>query len=349
MQEPRGFDFAVLSRIKADLQLPVKPLAYVVCYHTCCDRNYKRYKQIHYQTPPSFGGTSDHYDYTLSVTLCQFTTQGGAALKRRKLISAAMALLLLTACADDSVPANGYISAESSTADSPETEAAATAQTTTPAQTTTAAAAAEQTKEQTTVPLLTPINGNIDYIAFDSRIDEIAAYCADLISAREKAANLYLNGALSNTPKTWGRTTDYYELYGLGNSYHSAQAELLITTPDLARLGVMLAGDGSLNGKRVLSSEAVELINTTFFPDKGMGFDMGLTVRKYNGSIVEGRCIYGHPGQALGSVNGLFYDPADGTGVAICSVGCSSSVNAANGVYTLLDKCVKEVYRVFFD
>ena len=185
--------------------------------------------------------------------------------------------------------------------------------------------------------------------AFFKPLGMDAAYCADLISARENAANLYLNGTLSNTPKTWGRTTDYYELYGLGNSYHTAQAELLITTPDLARLGVMLAGDGSLNGKRVLSSEAVELINTTYFSDKGMGFDMGLTVRKYNGDLVAGRTVYGHPGKALGSVNGLYYDPADGTGVAICSVGCSDSVNGSNGVYTLLDKCVKEVYRVFFD
>lgn len=176
-----------------------------------------------------------------------------------------------------------------------------------------------------------------------------AAYCADLIAARQNAANLYEKGAVVGMPKSWGRTSAYYELYGLGDSYHTAQGELLITPADLARLGVILAGDGSLNGVRIISEEAVELINTTFFSDEEMYFDMGLAVRKYNGNFVPNRTIYGHPGQAWGSVNGLYYDPTDGTGVAICSVGCSIDTNEDNGVYILLDKCVKEVYRVFFD
>lgn len=176
-----------------------------------------------------------------------------------------------------------------------------------------------------------------------------AAYCINLIAARDNAANLYEDGSVVSTPRSWGRTTEYYELYGLGNSYHTAQSELIITPTDLARLGVILAGDGSTGGVRIISEEAVELINTTFFSDEEMDFDMGLTVRKYNGNFVPNRTIYGHPGQALGSVNGLYYDPADGTGVAICSVGCSIETNDDNGVYVLLDECVNEVYRVFFD
>ena len=175
-----------------------------------------------------------------------------------------------------------------------------------------------------------------------------AAYCVDLIGSRENAANLYQDGELVGMPKNWGRTTAYYELYGLGNSYHSSQGELLITTADLARLGVILAGDGSLNGVRIISEEAVKLINTTAFSDDKQPFDMGLAVRKYNGNFVPDRTIYGHPGQAWGSVNGLYYDPEDGTGVAICSVGCSIEVNEDNGVYLLLDKCVNEVYGTFF-
>ena len=175
-----------------------------------------------------------------------------------------------------------------------------------------------------------------------------AGYCADLISARHNAANLYQGGELAGAPKTWGRSTAYYESYGLGNSYHTAQCELLITPTDLARLGIVLAGDGSVDGVRVLSEEAVNAMNATYYTNNALPFDMGLCVRKYNGNLVKGRTIHGHPGQALGSVNGLYYDPSDGTGVAICSTGCDPSFNVENEVYTLLDECVNTVYKTFF-
>ena len=175
-----------------------------------------------------------------------------------------------------------------------------------------------------------------------------AGYCIDLIANRDNVANLYAYGKLKDTPKSWGRTTGYYESYGLGNSYLTAQCELLITPSDLARLGVVLAGDGSVDGVRVLSEEAVNAINATYYTEATLPFDMGLCVRKYNGNLVKGRTIYGHPGQAYGSVNGLYYDPSDGTGVAICSVGCAASANVENGVYDLPDQCVNAVYETFF-
>ena len=176
-----------------------------------------------------------------------------------------------------------------------------------------------------------------------------AGYCIDLINNRDNAASLYSYGTLLYTVRSWGRTSAYYESYGLGNSYLSAQCELLITPTDLAKLGIVLSGDGTVDGKTALSREAVNLINETYFIGDSMDFDMGLSVRKYKGNFVPNRTIYGHPGQAYGSVNGLYYDPSDGTGVAICSVGCSVALNEDNGVYVLLDKCVKEVYGVFFD
>ena len=176
-----------------------------------------------------------------------------------------------------------------------------------------------------------------------------AGYCIDLIENRDNAANLYAYGSLLYTPKSWGRTTAYYEGYGLGNSYLTAQCELLITPCDLARLGIVLAGDGSVDGVRILSEDAVNEMNTVYYSDDSMDFDMGLNVRVYDGNFVEGRTIHGHAGQAFGCVNGLYYDPSDGTGVAICSVGCPASANEENGVYILLDECVNAVYETFFD
>lgn len=176
-----------------------------------------------------------------------------------------------------------------------------------------------------------------------------AGYCIDLIQNRDNAANLYAYGSLLYTPKSWGRTTTYYESYGLGNSYLTAQCELLITPTDLARLGIVLAGDGSVDGVRVLSEDAVNAMNKVYYADASMDFDMGLCVRVYNENFVEGRVIHGHAGQAFGCVNGLYYDPSDGTGVAICSVGCPASVNEENGVYILSDECVNTVYETFFN
>ena len=175
-----------------------------------------------------------------------------------------------------------------------------------------------------------------------------AGYCIDLIGSRDNAANLYNYGDLQFSPKSWGRTTAYYESYGLGNSYLSAQCELLITTADLARLGILLAGDGSVDGISILSKDAVNAMNATYYTDDDLEFDMGLCVRKYNENLVSGRMIHGHPGLAYGSVNGLFYDPSDGTGVAICSIGSPPSVNEDNGVYELLNECVNIVYDTFF-
>ena len=110
---------------------------------------------------------------------------------------------------------------------------------------------------------------------------------------------------------------------------------------------MMISSGGSYNGTQILSQEAADLINSVWFRTGG-AFDMGLSVRIYDGTIVSGRTIYGHPGQALGNVCGLYYDPSDGTGIAVCTNGCSSST-AGNGVYTILNDSVKAAYSCWFD
>ncbi len=174
-----------------------------------------------------------------------------------------------------------------------------------------------------------------------------AGYAIDQISDRSRIANVYLGGELNYTPKHSFRDCEYYRGYELGESYFTANTELLISCPDLARIGMMISGDGSFNGKHILSPEAVKLVNSVWYKTGG-SFDMGLCTRIYDGNIVEGRTIYGHPGQALGNVCGLYYDPSDGTGVAICTSG-SSSGTADNGVYSILNNCIKAAYNCWFD
>ncbi len=187
------------------------------------------------------------------------------------------------------------------------------------------------------------------YDAVFSKLDMDAAYCADMLEDRSRCANLYKNGELEEQPKHWGRTTGYYERFGLGNSYLTAQCELLITPKDLARLGIVISGDGSVDGVQILSQKAVDLINTEYYSDESLPFDVGLSTRIYRGNFIEGRTIYGHSGAALGNVCGLYYDPSDGTGIAICTSGCTVSADAENGIFNVIEDCTEAVYDTFFE
>lgn len=182
--------------------------------------------------------------------------------------------------------------------------------------------------------------------ALFSKLDMNAAYCADLLKDREKCANLYENDEEIHTPKTWGRSTAYYERFGLGNSYLSAQCELLISAVDLARLGILLSGNGSVDGVEILSQSAVDMINTPYAESEE--FSLGLLNRIYPDTVVPGRTICGHPGFALGNICGLFYDPSDGTGIALCTNSCYSR-KSENGIYGILDESIKLTYQTFFD
>lgn len=171
-----------------------------------------------------------------------------------------------------------------------------------------------------------------------------AGYVIDLIDDKESCAKIYdLDGEIFNVSE-WGRTSEYYEAFGLGNSYYSAQCELIITASDLARFGIALSGDGSFDGKRVLSEESVNAINNNYI--SAPNFDMGLNVRIYD-DLVDGRIIYGHPGNALGCVTGLYYDPSDGTGIAFLTNRCLPYTEE-NGVYSAIYDAVTEAYDCFF-
>lgn len=171
-----------------------------------------------------------------------------------------------------------------------------------------------------------------------------AGYLIDLIEDKESCATIYdYDGEIFHVP-TWKRNRKYYESFGLGNSYMTAQCELIITASDLARLGIVLSGDGTLYGKTVLSENAVEAMNKSYFsaPD----FDMGLNVRIYD-NLIEGRTMYGHPGNALGAITGLFYDPSDGTGIAFVTNRCSV-VTDDNGFYKAIKDTLEAAYECYF-
>ena len=172
-----------------------------------------------------------------------------------------------------------------------------------------------------------------------------AAYVIDQIGDKESCAYIYdYDGEIFPVP-TWGRTQHYYESFGLGNSYLQAQCELLISAHDLALIGIALAGDGTVNGVRLLSEESIKKMHTKYVDTDNFG--MGLNVRIYDDNFVKGRTICGHPGNALGAITGMFYDRADRTGVVFLTNRCYFSVKET-GIYSAADAIVNAAYELVF-
>ena len=176
-----------------------------------------------------------------------------------------------------------------------------------------------------------------------------AGYIIDQIEDKESCAVIYDHDGVVYNVSEWDRDREYYESFGLGNSYLEAQGELLITPADLARLGTALAGDGTIRecgGKRVISEKSLEQMHNTYIETDNFG--MGLNVRKYSGTLVPGREMYGHPGNALGAITGIFYDRSDRTGVVILTNRSNYFLDEKTGLYRTLTDTVREIYDSFF-
>jgi len=171
-----------------------------------------------------------------------------------------------------------------------------------------------------------------------------AAYLRTLIKDADNIAKIYKDGVLEHNVKTWGRTETLYDKIPLGQSYGLAECELIISAYDLARFGIVLSGDGSVDGIAVLSPESVSEMNAPYISDGLKSYGLGLNM---NNNVVQGRTITGHPGQALGMVGGLYFDSSDGTGVAILTNGCSVGMSN-NGMYAINNAIVVSVYDWFF-
>jgi CubicO group peptidase (beta-lactamase class C family) len=176
-----------------------------------------------------------------------------------------------------------------------------------------------------------------------------AAYLRTFIKDTESIANIYDGGAFAFNPRTWGRTESLYDKIPLGQSYGVAECELIISATDLARLAIILAGDGSLEGQQILSPKTVEMMRTPFMPGDIYNervYALGLRV---HGGLANGsRIMTGHSGEALGMISGVYFDPLDQTGVAIITNGASGA-RVESGMSALNDETTKAVYKYFFD
>ena len=117
--------------------------------------------------------------------------------------------------------------------------------------------------------------------------------------------------------------------------YRTSIGSLYISLAGLEKLGQALAGDGSVDGVRVLSSQAVRLmrLDQSALPGSSVtgSSPYGLCVYRFTDS--DGITWYGHQGRWEGLLTDLFFEPNTQTVVVFVLDGVKAAYNG-NGIHT---------------
>ena len=109
--------------------------------------------------------------------------------------------------------------------------------------------------------------------------------------------------------------------------YRVTVGSLLIRPRDLMKLGIALCGDGTVDGVRVLSEEAIAMMRSEHSLDTdGITAESPytfFTIRQ--DTLFEGRRVYGHQGTDEGVVCNLYVEPESELVLVVMSNGCKSS------------------------
>ena len=165
-----------------------------------------------------------------------------------------------------------------------------------------------------------------------------AAYSATQLAEPEYIAATYnKDGSLYAAPSYMLRQ-EYVQEATPDTHYRVTIGSLLIRPRDLARLGIALCGDGTVDGVRVLSKEAVmamrqehSLETDGITPDSPYTF---FTIRQ--DTLFEGLRVYGHQGTDEGIVCNLYVEPEHSLVIAVMTNGCQSKRD--NGIMRISRK-----------
>lgn len=179
-------------------------------------------------------------------------------------------------------------------------------------------------------------------------LDMNASYVAEGLKEGTRVAKMHFFGLPQEEydPSTWEYDEAFYRSFGLGNQYRLAHGNLLTSAKDLAKLGIVLAGDGSYQDIRILKETTLDLIRYKRFNASSV-YGMGLNTDIYDNNMVNGRLLYGHTGQAYDAISALLYDPNDQSGVVIITNHCLN--NKTNGITNLIHDITNCAYNYLID
>ena len=154
-----------------------------------------------------------------------------------------------------------------------------------------------------------------------------AAYSASQLAEPEYIAATYKkDGSLYAAPSYMLRQ-EYLQEAAPDIHYRTTIGSLLIRPRDLARLGVALCGDGTVDGQRVLSGEAVMAMRQEHSPETdGITADSPytfFTIRQ--NTLFDGLRVYGHQGTDEGIVCNLYVEPENQLVITVMTNGCKSN------------------------
>ena len=153
-----------------------------------------------------------------------------------------------------------------------------------------------------------------------------AAYTATQLEEPEYlTATYHKDGSLYIAPSYALRQT--YDAQATPDThYRVTVGSLLIRPRDLTRLGIALCSDGTVDGVRVLSEDAIAMMRqeqseetTGITSDSPYSF---FTIRQ--DTLLEGRRVYGHQGTDEGIVCNLYVEPESQTVFCVMTNGCKT-------------------------
>lgn len=153
-----------------------------------------------------------------------------------------------------------------------------------------------------------------------------AAYHATLLKDPENLTATYnQDGSLYAAPSYLLRQR-YRQEASPDTHYRLTIGSLLIRPKDLAKLGIALCGDGTVDGVRVLSEEAIAAMRQEHsLETDGITAESPytfFTIRQ--DTLFEGRRVYGHQGTDEGIVCNLYVEPQSGLVIVVMSNGCKT-------------------------
>ena len=151
-----------------------------------------------------------------------------------------------------------------------------------------------------------------------------AAYSATQLREPEYiVATYHQDGDLLHAP-SYMLSQEYDATANPDEHYRITVGSLLIRPRDLARLGIAVCGDGTLDGRRVLSEEALMRMRQEQSPET-----TGITSKSpysffciRQDGVLKNHRVYGHQGTSEGIVCNLYFEPETETVFCVMTNGC---------------------------
>lgn len=173
-----------------------------------------------------------------------------------------------------------------------------------------------------------------------------AAYSASLLANPEDVPGLYRNGKLYRAAGNYTGET-YEDFADPERHYRTTVYDLWIRSRDLAKIAILLCGDGSYQGIELLSPATIDMMRQD---QSSLGKSVtgaspyGLFLER-NTFLLPGRTIYGHQGMGKNAIQNVYFDPETQFVFVLLTNGCSLKRDNRVGVLAL--NMFRYLYPIF--